>query len=202
MNHYETLGMERNASQAEIKAAARKLRARHHPDRGGRHDKMAEINKAAMILLRPEKREKYDRGEADTPEQSVESRARGLLCALMQQIITQAPDDCDFIQVIMQNLIVKIGQVQELVKALPKDRKKLAKRRKRIKGGKLFDSIFDDLERALNAAEQQHKDNIESAQKALEMLKGYKDSGDADRPPPVQLLGIESVLAHLMQQAD
>jgi len=34
-DHYQTLGVDRNASQDEIKRAYRKLAAQHHPDKGG-----------------------------------------------------------------------------------------------------------------------------------------------------------------------
>jgi hypothetical protein len=43
---HEILGVSKVATRTQIKAAARKLAAKHHPDRGGSTDKMAEINAA------------------------------------------------------------------------------------------------------------------------------------------------------------
>src|SRR5258706_4947979 len=63
-DYYETLGLKRNASQAEIKKAFRKLARQHHPD-AKPGDKDAErrfklINEANAVLSDPEKRRKYD----------------------------------------------------------------------------------------------------------------------------------------------
>jgi curved DNA-binding protein len=63
-DYYQTLGLKRNASQAEIKKAFRKLAREHHPD-AKPGDKDAErrfklINEANNVLADPEKRRKYD----------------------------------------------------------------------------------------------------------------------------------------------
>ena len=35
MDHYETLGVSKDASKQDIKKAYRKLASKHHPDKGG-----------------------------------------------------------------------------------------------------------------------------------------------------------------------
>jgi curved DNA-binding protein len=62
MNHYDTLGVSKNASFEEIKAAYRKLALKHHPDRGGDQVKFQEITHAYEVLSDPEKKSMYDRG--------------------------------------------------------------------------------------------------------------------------------------------
>jgi DnaJ-class molecular chaperone len=64
-DYYDTLGIGRNASQADIKKAFRKLAREHHPDKKP-GDKTAEqrfkqINEANAVLSDPDKRKKYDR---------------------------------------------------------------------------------------------------------------------------------------------
>ncbi len=59
-DYYSALGVSKDASQAEIKTAFRKLAHKHHPDKGGDSAKFKEINEAYQVLGNEEKREKYD----------------------------------------------------------------------------------------------------------------------------------------------
>src|SRR4051812_21018863 len=64
-DYYETLGVPRSASQADIKKAFRKLARENHPDKKP-GDKSAEarfkaINEANAVLSDADKRKKYDR---------------------------------------------------------------------------------------------------------------------------------------------
>jgi DnaJ family protein A protein 2 len=60
MSHYETLGVDRNASTDEIKKAYRKLAMKNHPDKGGDSEKFKQISEAYEVLSNDEKRESYD----------------------------------------------------------------------------------------------------------------------------------------------
>jgi DnaJ-class molecular chaperone len=60
MDHYSTLGINKNASQDEIKKAYRSLASKHHPDKGGDTAKFQEIQTAYATLSDPEKRSQYD----------------------------------------------------------------------------------------------------------------------------------------------
>ena len=59
-DHYTTLGVNKDATQDDIKKAYRKLAAKHHPDRGGDTATFQEIAAAYEILSNPEKRQQYD----------------------------------------------------------------------------------------------------------------------------------------------
>jgi curved DNA-binding protein len=64
-DYYQTLGVARTASDAEIKKAYRKLAMKFHPDRNrGKkeaEEKFKEINEAYEVLSDPQKRARYDK---------------------------------------------------------------------------------------------------------------------------------------------
>lgn len=59
-DHYSTLGVDKTASQAEIKKAYYKLAHQHHPHKGGDEKKMKEVNEAYQVLGNDDKRKQYD----------------------------------------------------------------------------------------------------------------------------------------------
>lgn len=64
MNHYDTLGVPRDADQDTIKKAFRKLAMQHHPDKGGDPAEFQKINEAYATLSDPDKRLQYDNPQA------------------------------------------------------------------------------------------------------------------------------------------
>ncbi len=65
-DYYEVLGVERNASEQELKSAYRKLALEHHPDRNPDNkeeseEKFKEITEAYGVLADSQKRAAYDR---------------------------------------------------------------------------------------------------------------------------------------------
>ena len=62
MDYYATLGLQRNASDAEIKKAYRSMAMKYHPDRGGDEKKFKEISQAYEFLSDPQKKQIIDLG--------------------------------------------------------------------------------------------------------------------------------------------
>ena len=67
-DYYKVLGVEKNASQDEVKRAFRKLAHEHHPDKGGSADKFKEVNEAYQTLSDDQKRAQYDQFGSAGPQ--------------------------------------------------------------------------------------------------------------------------------------
>src|SRR5690349_3366600 len=85
IDYYKILGIEKNASEEDIKKAYRKLARKHHPDLNPNdkeaHKKFQQINEANEVLGDPEKRKKYDQygkdwKHAEQFEQARQSRGQ------------------------------------------------------------------------------------------------------------------------------
>jgi DnaJ-class molecular chaperone len=67
---YKTLGVAKNASQADIQAAYRRLAKKLHPDLNpgnkGAEEQFKDVSAAYDLLADPDKRARFDRGEIDT----------------------------------------------------------------------------------------------------------------------------------------
>src|SRR6478752_631252 len=65
IDYYKTLGVDKNATDKDIKSAYRKLARKHHPDLNPNNAEaerlFKEINEANEVLSDPEKRKKYDK---------------------------------------------------------------------------------------------------------------------------------------------
>jgi curved DNA-binding protein len=63
-NYYEILGVDKTASEADLKKAYRKLAMQYHPDRNqgdkAAEEKFKEINEAYAVLSDPQKKRQYD----------------------------------------------------------------------------------------------------------------------------------------------
>ncbi len=85
-NYYELLGIDKSASQEEIKRAFRRMARKYHPDVNPNdktaEEKFKEMNEAYEVLNDPKKREMYDRfgtvnGSGYTPYQGAQASPNG-----------------------------------------------------------------------------------------------------------------------------
>ena len=60
MDHYSTLGVNKDASPDDIKRAYRKLASQHHPDKGGNKEAFQKVQQAYETLSNPQARQQYD----------------------------------------------------------------------------------------------------------------------------------------------
>jgi DnaJ-class molecular chaperone len=70
LSYYQVLGVEKSATQEEIKSAYRKLALKTHPDKDKSPDatsKFQEISSAYEVLSDPQKRQQYDNPQNGIP---------------------------------------------------------------------------------------------------------------------------------------
>jgi DnaJ domain len=84
---YEVLEISKDASPKEIKKARRKKAAQSHPDLGGNHDEMAEVNHAYDVLINPERRRLYDATGTDQKEKPLDDEVSSLILMVFQEAL-------------------------------------------------------------------------------------------------------------------
>lgn len=197
MNHYDTLGVPKDADKATIKKAYRKKSSKAHPDKGGSDKQMAVINKAYDTLMDDEKRARHDStGEDGMPKASIEDRARTQILYLFNQAMQACSGHEDIIEMISDSLKADERKYQARITEAEKHRSKLKKIAKRIKGGDMFKDLLAMQEAACDNTIAVAKEMIEVNDKALKMLDGYEMEMDADyqKIPPNQLNMLEEVM--------
>lgn len=82
---YDELGVDRDASTAEIKRAYRRLARRHHPDAGGDAGRFLAVQQAWEVLRDPRGRAAYDQATVDAAAELAAAWARAT------QAVTRPP---------------------------------------------------------------------------------------------------------------
>lgn len=186
-DHYATLGVPRDASAADIKAAYRRLSSKHHPDReGGDAETMQAVNRAYECLSDPERRETYDRLGVDGPV-TLDVMAEDLL----RQLFTQALDQDvvpDLVAFARNGISAALGQKRVQLDAQVRGRDRMARKRAAVrlrKGASSARDVFSVLVQTQLARFEdvirEHEMAIKIMERTIELLADY-ESAEATRP--------------------
>ena len=99
MNPYDTLGVDKDASDEEIKKAYRKKSKKTHPDKGGSEKEFNETNQAYLILSDASRRKKYDETGSTEDDKKVDDTIQRI-SELFFIIIDNAGDMIEHLDII------------------------------------------------------------------------------------------------------
>lgn len=185
-NHYETLGVDRDASLDDIRKAYRSEAQKHHPDRGGDAERMQALNQARDTLLDADARAAYD-ADLDLGPDAVQLArlARECLIVHFKQVLAAIDSPAGILARVSADLAKANGVTQVRYHQAQGRREALLKRRRRVrtKGGaeNIFQVLIDHEVAGLD-------DQIASLARVLEvylicdqLLRAYEE--DLEHPP-------------------
>lgn len=177
---YEILGVNKGATEDEIRRAFKKAAAKAHPDRdGGDHNTAVAVNDAYGVLRDAKRRAYYDStGKTDDPEVARKNRIYGEVMSTFLALAEQAPENADPI-VSMHGLCRQvIAQANDEIINCRRMIAKLDRMKKRILRTKPGDNIFVI---ALETQISEKKKGIERAEEVIadkkliqEILREYR----------------------------
>jgi len=183
--HYQTLGIQTDATEEEIKNAYRNKAKETHPDKNDGDDRgFAEVNRAYEVLSDPEKRKRYDE-TGDDKERNIQQEVTSVILGYAMSWIDQVNDEksqnmVDFIKTSISAKRISAMQALEMAK---KDIKKYRNALERIKrkDGKMNMigmALTDSIER-LEAMIPGINHNIDLLKLAMEEADNYSYLTDA-----------------------
>lgn len=181
MSHYDTLGVQKEATASEIRAAYRKKAGECHPDReGGNVELMAQINRANDCLSNDDARKRYDESGFDGIAVTLEQEARDeLIKCFMDWTAFDNPTPCvKFIENGLSETIKMLSNRLVELELLCERKKKLRSKLKLKPSATAADNIFEGvIDEQLVGIEKnmvsiQHQ--IEVFERVIEMAHDYE----------------------------
>lgn len=188
MSLYDDLGLAPDATDAEIRAAHRRAAKRHHPDAGGKREEFERVQRAALILRDPAKRERYDRDGTVDDDATIDRELQGavsLMNEVFQAALSTAPslERIDIIGGAKTMLGESIRHVEQHKGKARAEMRKFEKAAKRLqhkgKGPNMLGQIIDDQIKSCQAQIAACDINISAHKRAQTMLDEYDWAVDA-----------------------
>lgn len=197
MSHYDTLGVARDATEAEIRRAFRKKASECHPDRH-HHDpelkaandaRMSAINGAYTVLRDPERRAHYDvTGQDEVEEDPIEAKAGELLMTTFRAAIDE---DGDMVMFVTARLRAAKAETESTLSGLRLQQRNVAKKRDKIKvkrGENMVQAMIDKKLEHLTADIEANALGVQALTRALELVDNYVWEDPDDKKTAMQAL--------------
>jgi curved DNA-binding protein CbpA len=193
-DHYEELGVRKDAAPEEIKKVYRKRAKKVHPDNGGDPEEFKLISTAYAILSDPDKRKRYDAGEDSEQINQAGSREQQVMTTVFNMFNTIIEQHEDLIhdnlfEIIRQSIRegqhnfkkgIKMNEVQ--IERYNTILKRIKKKDKSL----LFIQLLYNKIRACETMIIQLEDNIQLGEEALELIKECEYETDERCPSYLQ----------------
>jgi curved DNA-binding protein CbpA len=172
--HYQTLGIDSDATQEEIKKSYREKSQQMHPDKGGDHQEFVQVTEAYRVLSSPERRKRYDEtGDSEGPD--INGKAMELALRWFTEAIRNPFEDVlDYIQ---ERTETAIEESNASIRAHKQELEGIAVAESRIKArpeadflGEYFKSVRSGIERGID----EEREKIAMYQKIPEFFDGYE----------------------------
>ena len=192
-DYYEFLGVEKDATQAEIKKAFRQKSKTMHPDIGGDQKEFSTLTKAYETLSDPDKRAFYDRtGMNQGKSFDLHEAAENFIIQLFDNIIEDSM--CINGEELMNALY---SQCRSRIKARQKDLQFISRTKEGyeekvgciLKDGEeetLFDRIIKDKIQRCEEEISLAQVDIQTIELAIKILNGYKPKPDDELKTSMQ----------------
>jgi curved DNA-binding protein CbpA len=185
-DHYSTLGVPHDADPDTIKRAYRKRSSESHPDKeGGSHEAQQAVNVAYTILSDPERRQRYDNGEAEQasgPSAAEQVVIQHFIAALQEN------DGTDLVGSARMRIQRLIASLDGAVNDARRERNKLEKKAKRLifkgSGESLLHMVIESRCAEIDNLLEQAKRDRPNLEAACKILDSYEDTGAVMAPRP------------------
>ncbi|EJC85241.1 DnaJ-class molecular chaperone with C-terminal Zn finger domain [Rhizobium leguminosarum bv. trifolii WSM2297] len=196
---YDILGVERDADEAKLKAAYRRLAKVAHPDSGGDTEAFDILQKAYALLLDPVRRKVYD----DTGYDVEFADAAELQALVMiEKLVTDAvlderePGSFDPVAVMQDSLSEELRKARFSKSELQRHASRVALHLERLEkqsGRDVLAHMFRARIEAISKAVAETEAKIKATERAADMLSGYVYDIDATPLPEASVANLEWV---------
>lgn len=175
-NPYDTLGIDPDASDEDIKKAYRAKARESHPDAGGDEKEFQELSIAYDVLSDPLKRRKYDKEKKLPESPNLEKMAADIVLAMFNDSLTKYGIEADLVTKTKLKIKERLAHIPMSLKHIDKIKKKTENLISRIehKDSEYPDIIGLALQNNLNDIKIEEM-NIMDQQKALKIAKKMID---------------------------
>jgi len=178
---YATLGIQRDATPAQIKRAYQVLASKWHPDRNQAPDaqeQFVRVQKVYDVLSDPDAREHYDR-TGMAPPTGLESVARSMVLQHFMQIAQRRQwKPWPYVRDIRSTLKMEMSKAQDAVRDAEQSIERLPTILPSTDGENIFEIAISDARAKLQDTRERAAGAIHRIEAALQLLEGYTDTAE------------------------